>query len=112
MSRQSNRIWLVLTTSGSLRINPGNAGACSAMSLDRIGIALVDYLTRRCRLLAVLLLLFSGAGAAADDSRPNQSKGVEFFESKIRPVLAQQCYKCHSAGAGHAEGALRLHDAE
>src|SRR5438132_1022676 len=25
------------------------------------------------------------------------SGGVEFFEKKIRPVLVERCYKCHSA---------------
>ena len=31
-------------------------------------------------------------------------KGVEFFESKIRPVLVEQCYKCHSTPSGQVEG--------
>jgi hypothetical protein len=35
-------------------------------------------------------------------------KGVEFFESKIRPVLVEQCYKCHSAQSGKAKGGLTL----
>lgn len=30
----------------------------------------------------------------ADDDR-----GIQFFESKIRPVLVEQCYECHSAKA-------------
>jgi hypothetical protein len=32
--------------------------------------------------------------------------GVEFFEAKIRPVLAEQCLKCH--GEKKAKGGLRL----
>ena len=24
--------------------------------------------------------------------------GIEFFEKKIRPVLAEHCYECHSVG--------------
>ncbi len=35
-------------------------------------------------------------------------KGVEFFESKIRPVLVEQCYKCHSTQAGKSKGGLTL----
>jgi hypothetical protein len=35
-------------------------------------------------------------------------KGVEFFESKIRPVLVEQCYKCHSAQADKLKGGLAL----
>ena len=33
---------------------------------------------------------------------------LEFFESKIRPVLAQQCYKCHSQQAEKVKGKLLL----
>ena len=36
------------------------------------------------------------------------AKGVEFFETKVRPVLAEQCYACHSAKAGKAFGGLKL----
>lgn len=32
--------------------------------------------------------------------------GVEFFESKVRPILANHCYECHSAGK--ARGGLEL----
>lgn len=42
--------------------------------------------------------------AAADSSSP----GVSFFEEKIRPVLAQNCYTCHSARATKLKGALSL----
>jgi hypothetical protein len=34
--------------------------------------------------------------------------GVQFFEQKIRPVLIQHCYKCHSADAKKPRGGLRL----
>ncbi len=33
---------------------------------------------------------------------------VAFFESKIRPVLVEQCYKCHSAQAEKIKGGLVL----
>ena len=33
---------------------------------------------------------------------------AEFFESKIRPVLVQSCYKCHSATTKSPKGGLRL----
>ena len=38
-------------------------------------------------------------------------EGLKFFETKIRPVLVQRCYKCHSAAAlkqGKLEGELQL----
>ena len=34
--------------------------------------------------------------------------GVGFFEQKIRPILVQECYGCHSAGAKKVRGGLRL----
>lgn len=40
-----------------------------------------------------------------------QEADVAFFESKIRPVLAENCYKCHSASAaadGKLKGGLQL----
>lgn len=36
----------------------------------------------------------------------------EFFESRIRPLLVEHCYDCHSAEAGKAKGGLRLDSRE
>ncbi|MEZ6121283.1 MAG: DUF1549 domain-containing protein [Pirellulaceae bacterium] len=36
----------------------------------------------------------------------------EFFEQKIRPVLVEHCYECHSADAGEVKAGLRLDHAE
>jgi hypothetical protein len=47
------------------------------------------------------LLALTGS-AAADDA------GIEFFEKKIRPVLAKHCYQCHSAQAKKLRGGLAL----
>ncbi|MBB5039479.1 PSD1 and planctomycete cytochrome C domain-containing protein [Prosthecobacter dejongeii] len=33
---------------------------------------------------------------------------LHFFESKIRPVLVEQCYKCHSTESEKVKGGLRL----
>jgi hypothetical protein len=38
--------------------------------------------------------------------------GVEFFEKKIRPVLVEQCAKCHSAEGKKAKGGLRVDSPE
>src|SRR5947209_5567058 len=43
--------------------------------------------------------------------RAQSSAGVEFFETRIRPVLVAHCYSCHSAEAAAAKNlkaALRL----
>src|SRR5580658_10337573 len=38
---------------------------------------------------------------------PSQA-GTEFFESKIRPILANNCYKCHSSQAAKLKGGLSV----
>ena len=37
--------------------------------------------------------------------------GVAFFESRIRPVLVQHCYECHSSQADELKGGLSLENA-
>jgi len=37
-----------------------------------------------------------------------QDDGIDFFEKRIRPVLADRCYGCHSAKAEKLKGALLL----
>jgi hypothetical protein len=54
----------------------------------------------------VLALAMAGAGRA-DDAKPTAEQ-VEFFEKKIRPVLVEHCYKCHSASAKKVRGGLLL----
>ncbi|MDB6171935.1 MAG: Protein of unknown function (DUF1553)/Protein of unknown function (DUF1549)/Planctomycete [Chthoniobacteraceae bacterium] len=44
----------------------------------------------------------------SDAPAQNDAAGLEFFENKIRPVLADQCYKCHSVDAKKIKGGLRL----
>ena len=39
-------------------------------------------------------------------------EGAEFFETHIRPVLAEKCYGCHSSQAKKLKGGLRLDTAE
>jgi hypothetical protein len=52
--------------------------------------------------LRVLLLPLALASLNA------QSAGEEFFEQKIRPVLAEKCYLCHSSQIKTPMGALLL----
>jgi hypothetical protein len=39
---------------------------------------------------------------------PGRSETEEFFEKKVRPILAERCWGCHSAEAGDSKGGLRL----
>src|SRR4051812_1169845 len=45
----------------------------------------------------------ASASAAAPDTT-----GVEFFEKKIRPILVERCYACHSEQAKRLRGGLYL----
>lgn len=50
-------------------------------------------------------------GAVAAVARGDDRSDLEFFETKIRPVLVKQCYQCHSsdaAKAGKLKGGLQL----
>jgi len=53
-------------------------------------------------------LAAAGAGHGAEDAAKLDKEGVEFFEMKIRPVLVERCYGCHSGQAKKVEGSLRL----
>lgn len=47
------------------------------------------------------LLAALGLTRAADEPA-----GVEFFEKKVRPILVEHCYKCHSTEAKKPKGGL------
>src|SRR5207302_7911642 len=47
------------------------------------------------------------AAAAETTSTPTQA-GLDLFEKKIRPLLVNECYKCHSATSEKLKGGLRL----
>ena len=53
------------------------------------------------KLTRTLWALLATVHASGDD-------GDSFFESKIRPVLVEHCYECHSAESGKSKGGLML----
>ncbi|KAF0177120.1 MAG: Uncharacterized protein FD161_2618 [Limisphaerales bacterium] len=55
------------------------------------------------RVVAAVAATIQPARAAAEKLDPEQ---LQFFEKKIRPVLAEHCYKCHSAKAEKVKGSL------
>jgi cytochrome c553 len=55
------------------------------------------------------LLVRSAEAQSAD--KPT-AKQLEFFEKKIRPVLSEKCYSCHSADAEKIKGGLLLDSRE
>lgn len=58
-------------------------------------------------LLCVAIPIFA---TAADDSKPSPEQ-VEFFEMKIRPILASNCFRCHGAEKQKVELRLDSRDA-
>jgi hypothetical protein len=72
----------------------------------------VEPLRSRFPLIAIAVVLMppivSSVTFAADPPAANDPKAIAFFEAKIRPVLAENCYKCHSTKSGKSEGGLLL----
>jgi len=61
------------------------------------------------RIAAVLSLVSVVAwGQEQAKPAPVDAEGLEFFEKKIRPVLVDKCYSCHSADAKKLKAGLRL----
>src|SRR5882672_4705755 len=58
------------------------------------------------RVLTVAALLGGVFRAAA--AAPSDLAQLDFFEKKIRPVLSEHCYQCHSADAKKIKGGLLL----
>lgn len=66
----------------------------------------LSIVSRRRSSLALLAPLF--IGSAVSGTEPEAAK-IEFFEKKIRPILADNCYACHSAET-KPSGGLRVDD--
>jgi hypothetical protein len=56
--------------------------------------------------IAVAAVLFGPSPVRGEDSRPDAA-GLEFFEKKVRPVLVEHCFNCHS-GSKKRRGNLLL----
>jgi len=55
--------------------------------------------------LFVAVVIGVVAPVRADEARTG---AIEFFEAKIRPVLVERCFKCHSGARKKPKGGLRL----
>ncbi len=83
------------------RIQEHEACFCGILTLQLSDRRMIILPSRVVSLTCVLGL--SMRALAAGDAG-----GVEFFEAKIRPVLAKHCYECHSTESGKSKGGLRL----
>lgn len=59
--------------------------------------------------LAVLVLLVPATPTAAQQEPIDEAARLEFFERKVRPLLVNRCYNCHSANT-NSRGGLRVDD--
>ena len=53
-------------------------------------------------------LIFAVAASLGFHADAADTSGREYFEKRIRPILAENCYECHSAQAKKLKGKLRL----
>ena len=60
------------------------------------------------RTAAILALVTFAMRTGIESSSFADDVGIEFFESRIRPILVQHCYECHSAASEEAAGGLLL----
>jgi hypothetical protein len=67
----------------------------------------VRYYTAAVSVLAAI----AGHAIAGETTEPSVAD-VAFFEKKIRPVLVEKCYTCHSSQADELKGGLRLDSRE
>src|SRR5262245_48858608 len=67
----------------------------------------MGMISRKQAVVAAVILI----GAAARGAEPAK-EDLEFFEKKIRPVLVEHCYKCHSEKAEKLQGKLLLDSRE
>jgi hypothetical protein len=65
-------------------------------------------LTRKALVPACFFFVAIGFGQAYAD----EASKLEFFESRIRPVLIEHCYECHSSQSKNLKGGLFVDSAE
>ena len=69
----------------------------------------------RCTISTILPAVAVGFVARACVSvvlADSAAEGVDFFEKRIRPLLAEQCFECHSAQSKKVKGGLLLDSRE
>jgi len=60
------------------------------------------------KIQSFLIFFVLGTVGALAQEKPLTRAQVDFFEKKIRPVLVENCYKCHSAKSEKVKGELLL----
>ena len=65
-------------------------------------------ITSTLRFAIALVLIAQWSYAFEDDPTNLSPDAVQFFETKIRPVLAEKCYRCHSSDGQGVRGGLSV----
>ncbi|MFO1501877.1 MAG: DUF1549 domain-containing protein [Verrucomicrobiota bacterium] len=63
-------------------------------------------------MISLLLLMLALNPPAADAPGAPSQHDLDFFEKRVRPVLAEHCYACHSAESDKLKAGLRLDSRE
>src|SRR6516164_4701390 len=65
-------------------------------------------------ILSCILVCIPGAQepAAPLSKATADAPGVTFFETKVRPILVQQCFQCHGPDSGEGKAELRVDSLE
>ncbi|MFO0060781.1 MAG: DUF1549 domain-containing protein, partial [Planctomyces sp.] len=72
---------------------------------------LARHLLPSVRTFVLLLCAAQSVMLQADEPSADRQAQLEFFETRIRPVLVQHCYQCHSAESKSVKGGLLLDSA-
>ena len=70
---------------------------------DRISADLARH-----RVLGIVAMFCVACCATLRAAESPNREGIEFFETKIRPVLVDKCYSCHSADSKKLKGDLKV----
>jgi hypothetical protein len=65
-------------------------------------------MARRTRIILLFLLSLNGILGVSARGTEQSAADLEFFEKRVRPVLVERCYKCHSAQSEKVKGHLLL----
>jgi hypothetical protein len=84
-----------------MRVVPGSMGDKRRAKSERLA-----GMTRICLLILTII------AAGAHPVRAQDDEPMEFFERRIRPVLVERCYECHSGQADEVKGGLRVDSRE
>ena len=69
-------------------------------------------LQRRSLALVVLLSGIASSSLTAQSMEAPSDRDIAFFESKIRPILIENCFNCHASDAERIRGGLVLDSRE